>query len=422
MDERHRLRLARVGVLITALVVLGVIVWQVTQMRTAPTTTATITINPSAQPATTITSGKLTRPPADRETPLPTVDTDAFDLTPTALSSPADRWAQLLLGQLLPIIRDAKPASGDFAWWQNSEQHSQLSLEGGDLAFDNGRLPIDELQTLDIYAPDPAAPNLLNRHASITWSGEALRLALMANEPGGINSHWLLSSGNIALPLESLVQQAAMQKLTLIAAYADLPGQGGQLILIQALSRAEMVTPTATTTLTPTAGPSPTVTLTPLPSATATPTREPTIYLRHTVAEIIDPIITAIEGIDRDSAIAYLNEYPISGILSWSETGATIDDVAIAMEEATEVNFYHLRPADEGGGTERFLQVQYKLGFTRLLEADEAVWGQRIEEVLYWMIQSAANRGGQLYAIYEDFGSKQSVTVVYFQPTGTNRP
>ena len=101
---------------------------------------------------------------------------------------------------------------------------------------------------------------------------------------------------------------------------------------------------------------------------------------------------------------------------SWTDTGPTLNGQTMSVDQASELNFYALAPSDPAGTVSTFLKVVYNGSITRLPEKQIYFQGQRMEEILFWLVTHAAERDGQLRIAYDDFGAKQAITVIGFDP------
>jgi hypothetical protein len=112
----------------------------------------------------------------------------------------------------------------------------------------------------------------------------------------------------------------------------------------------------------------------------------------------------------------FTEQHPWSGLLTWTETGPQINHRDTAIHQATELTFYTLSSDDPTGKTVTLMDVYYVEGTTRFPADSIYFQGHRMDEILYWMVRRAAERGGQLYVAYDDFGIKQAITLVGFVP------
>jgi hypothetical protein len=335
------------------------------------------------------------------------------------LSTPADEWANTLLDQLPPTLAEVTYPADGLAWWQSSSATGEMTLTGATLALGERPLEVTDRGTILIFVPDQANPIQLNSLGAITVEEGVLVLSVVSSVPSATGSHWLLSDARPVLALRALIIQAELRDLALVAAFARESDTEAQLVLVEVRSLAPQ-TPTPGTPspalLTPT--PSRTPTSTPTP----TPTRVPDPYLGRVMAEKIDPVIDMADRFNPGAVFTITTQHPWTGLLTWTETGARINSRQTAVEQATELTFYTLNPDDASGTTSRLFTVVYVDGATRF--PDDLIYfqGQRMEEMLFWLVRHAAERGGQLLVAYDDFGAKQALIVVGFRPFSTPVP
>ncbi|GAB4471078.1 MAG: hypothetical protein Kow00124_07860 [Anaerolineae bacterium] len=350
---------------------------------------------------------------------------DRLDATPTptelppGLQTPADPWANTLLDLGLPLLEAGRGMISDgLAWWEGSDVQGTLGYSQETVWLGAEALDFDQQQTVDILVPDSVDRGRLLLVGRATLENGVLALSVTPPDPSIPASHWRVSSAAPGIALKALALQAGQRDLTLTAAYTQNPGGYAQIVLVGVHpERTAETTPDAAAMVTPVGTPSPSVTPT-LPP-TPTPTRIPEEYMGRVVAGKLDPVFLAIPDFDQRAVSSYLASHPWVGVLSWTENGARIGGRATAVSEASELNFYALTPDDPDGAVSRFLSITYTPDVTRF-PADQIYFqGQRMEEVLYWMVLDAASRGGQLLVAYDDFGSQQAITVIGFQPVST---
>nr|MBN1228946.1 hypothetical protein [Anaerolineae bacterium] len=173
-------------------------------------------------------------------------------------------------------------------------------------------------------------------------------------------------------------------------------------------------------TLVPT--PARTPTGTPTALVTVTPTSIPSQDLGDAIRMVIDPVIDDASFYHPDATAAYVDNHPWVGALSWTEQGALIGGRLTVIEQAEKVSFYALQPGDPLGTTDSFLIVTYNGAFTRLDYRGLVFYEQRTEEILYWLVRRAAERGGQLIVAYDGIGAQQAVIVVDYKSFAPSAP
>jgi hypothetical protein len=45
-----------------------------------------------------------------------------------------------------------------------------------------------------------------------------------------------------------------------------------------------------------------------------------------------------------------------------------------------------------------------------------------MEEIVYWIVIHAAERGGQMLVAYDDYGQRQAITIIGFRPFPSSTP
>jgi hypothetical protein len=372
-------------------------------------------------PAVTRTSpadGLSPSPRATSKPPTPLATDTPIPPSP-GLSTPADEWANALLDQLPPTLAEVTYPADGLAWWQSSSTTGEMTLTGATLALGDRPLEVTEQDTILISIPDEANPSQLNSLGAITVEGGVLVLSIASSDPSATGAHWLLSDARPALALRALTIQAELRDLALVAAFARESDSEAQLVLVEARSLAPQ-TPISSA-LEP-GLPTPTPSRTPTSTPTTTPTRMPDAYLGRVMAEKIDPVIDMADRFNPGAVFTITTQHPWTGLLTWTETGARINARQTAVEQATELTFYTLNPDDASGTTSRLFTVVYVDGATRF--PDDLIYfqGQRMEEMLFWLVRHAAERGGQLLVAYDDFGTRQALIVVGFRPFSTPVP
>jgi hypothetical protein len=344
------------------------------------------------------------------ESDIPTPpNTPVMVLTRTA---PADEWANALLDRALPSIRQIRQPDDGLVWWLGSDLSGGLSLTGDAIELGEHIIDTAELSLIDILVPDSADPNRLESLSTIQAVQGGITLTLVEDKINHMNAmEWRLSNAIPSLPLESLINQASRRDIQLQAAYIAHPGHDAQLVLLGY----DSLHPSPTPYVSQETG-TPQVSRTPVPTQTGTPTRAPEPYMGRVIAEKIDPAIDIMSTFHPSAIYQFTEQHPWSGLLTWTETGPQINRRDIAIHEATELTFYTLTSDDPTGRTVTLLDVYYVEGTTRFPADSIYFQGHRMDEILYWMVRHAAERGGQLYVAYDDFGIKQAITLVGFVP------
>lgn len=413
MTGRRHIQRLRVLALFLALAALAVLILQIVGWLPSeavlisdafPVTTDT----PS--PAPRLTFVQASKPTPD--IPLSTTASLALTMTLSGPITPADEWANALLDIALPLLEQALPSGGGFAWWQGSDAGGMLMFVGERLLLGSLELHVDDQQVIGVLIPNHENPNQLDLLASIEPERGVLVLSVVDDTPPYGETRWLVSNAYPGIALTALAVQAERRGVALRAAFNRNPGGEAQLALVGIAQLAPTPTfpiPSGTEHPTPTASRTPTTTF------TTTPTREPDVYLGRLIAEKIDPIIDAALFFDTNAVFDFAGRHPWTGILSWTETGAEIGGRPTAVCQATELTFYTLKANDPSGEVRRFLRILYVDGATRFPDDQVYFQGQRMEEILFWLVRRAAEREGQLIVAYDDFGAKQAITIVGFR-------
>jgi hypothetical protein len=340
----------------------------------------------------------------------PATQSSTPNVTLIGPTTPADAWANSLLDKVLETLKQPRPSPDGFAWWQNSEASGLLMLDGEALVLEQQPLSFEGQNTVFVAISGRANPNQLERVASVVFTQGALNLTVYSLGSDAENEHWILSGAHIDTPFVSLVVQAAARSAVLKAAYIENPGAAVELVLVEATMFGEPTVTAAGTLLTATA----TATGTPARVNTPTPTRQPDLYLGQILNSTIDPIIDGSKDFSSAAITDFVNRHPRTGFLAWTDTGPTINSQALSVDQAKELTFYTLAPSDPAGSVSSFLKVVYTDNTTRLPEKQVYFQGQRMEEILFWLVTRAAERGGRLRIAYDDFGAKQAITVLEF--------
>jgi hypothetical protein len=349
--------------------------------------------------------------------PLPTESATPAAITPGAVapSTPADEWANTLLDRALPIPTNVPDPGSSLVWWQNSSMTARLAL-GQDDSVLFGSQPF-EPAAVDIMIADTATPGRLNQIGAVRYENGLLTLTATGTAPGFADTSWMLGSPSSSIAFRALVVQAALRDVALYAVFGGPSSSNLQLVLVGTGS----LTPTVTLTPTGITG-TPAPTLTATLTHTPTPTRAPEAYMGRLIAARIDPVIDASEMLDTQAAAQFISNHPWAGLLTWTESGPQIDGRATYVDLGERLTFYALMPEEGGTAVSRLFEATYDGSITRLPDDAVLFQGQRMEEVLYWMVRRAAERGGQLIAAYDDFGPRQSITLVSFRAFSSAQP
>lgn len=415
MAEQRRVRRLQVFVLLLTVAALGVIVLRITGLAAGPL--------PVREPVAVVDSPSSSPPTATAPTPLPTeAPLETFPLPtadPFAPTTPADQWANRVLDQTLPDLVDPLPPATGFVWWQSSAASGELAVGGGGVTLAGEMLNLDGLRAVSILVPERANPNHLAPRAEVRWEGAALILTTVPIQPGAAEAYWLLSNADAALAVAALVNQARARDFTLVAAYAELFAGEAQLVLTGALAEgAAAASPPQARAATPT----PTGRFTPSPTLPPTPTRVPEAFMGQVIAAALDLVIDEAKAFDPAAVARFAENHPWTGLLTWTETGPAVGGLPIAVQEAQELTFYTLEPRGTAQDVSRFLHVTYDGNVTRLPAQRVLFQEHRMDEVVFWMVRRSIERGGQLLVAYDDFGTRQAITVIGFRPLSEPQP
>ena len=325
-------------------------------------------------------------------------------------ASSADAWANALLDRVLDPLTKPERVGDGFAWWQGGEAIDFLTFRDGGTLFKGDHLSVSDQTSIDVSIVSQSDPNQLRRVASIRVRSSALVLDVTASQTNQSNTQWILTGITPDTALEALEIQAAARSVVLKAAYNPGGGQqSGALVLLAA-----QATVYATTTPPP-AQPASTVTRTP---AQGLPT--PTHALEATLGSVIEarlkPVLDAGLSFPPDVVAAYTAGHAWNGLMTWNETGPRIDSRPTNVNLASELTLQILTPNDPRGPAQPFLVTQYTGNVTRFPDEQTYFTGQRMDEILYWMVNYGARRGGLFQVSYDDFGSRQAITFVGFVP------
>jgi len=402
MDER-RIRRLRLLTLVLALIALGLMLYQLRNGLPGDLSAMT----PAPPSATPTQPGRLL-PTEVLRTPQA-----ALTLTGPGPSTPADDWSNRLLDQALPLLSEPLPTTQESAWWQTTLLRGELAVVGGRLTLGGQPLELGDISTLSVLVPSRDDAGRLLTQGTITWEDDVMVLSTTGSaENGHAASRWRLSRSNASLALRALVIQAEQRDQVLTAAYIHTFGREGQLVLISAMQPGA-VTPTPTRAA---AQATPLPTFTPSPTATATPTRVPEAFMGQVIAEELAPVIAAADDFPQRAVDAMIATHPWTGLLTWTETGARIGGLPVVVQGVREMTFYTLQEGENGVEPVPFLTVVYDGSTTRFPEQQVLFMEHRMDEVLYWMVRAAADEGGQLVVAFDDFGARQTVTILDFRP------
>lgn len=346
--------------------------------------------------------------PTPYPTERPTVTFVPEDLGEDS-SSPADQWAGQLFGAALPVLSGGSLAGGAFVWWQNPAENGTLAANDDGVWLGGRQLALDDLERLEISIPTAPGSNRLASYGTIAWEGGALMLTAVGGQDGAASTRWLLSNTQPQTAMRALIQQAAEQGYRLTAAYSATFEQHASLVLTAATPAEltpEVTTPPAVDSAAPTRTP------TAAPTIQPTPTRAPEALLGETVAQRVNPAAEALADLPDSLKVGFAESHPWVGLLTWTESGPQIAGRAIAIQEAEELTVYVLASSDNGATGERVLSATYNGSFTRLPDDQLIFQGQRMDEILYWMVRAAFDEGGQLLVAYDDFGTRQALTLI----------
>jgi hypothetical protein len=325
-------------------------------------------------------------------------------------ASSADGWANALLDQFLGRLTESERPGDGFAWWQGSEAIGFLRYEGHAVHFKGGRLSIDDQTSVDIWIVSQNDPNALQRIGTIQTEASALVLGVTSPQSDRGDLQWIATGSAPDTALSALVIQTAARSAVLRAAYDPGSGQNhGALVLLGAQVLAGT---TQTAVLTGTAR-----TVTPQPPAgTPTPTHAPEASLGLLIETRLKPVIDVGLSFPPDVVAAFTAAHAWNGTLTWDESGPKVDNRPVNVNQASELTFQILTPNDPRGPAQPFLRTEYTGNVTRFPDEQMYFTGQRMNEVLYWMVAYGARRGGLLRVSYDDFGTRQAMTIIGFAP------
>ena len=387
------------------LIIVSVVSFLIGRLSSFPTSEQIASPLPNVTDTLVPSSPTVNAPPAF--TLMPQDSPTATVLPERSLTTPADEWANMLLDILLDEEQDAESPPDGLSWWQNSESSGILRVDGRIFTVGENILAVGRVNIITISVIDPTNTTQLKQISTITLEDSLLTLNL-ATLSNPSRSRWLIGGTRPGTALFSLITQAELRRLRINIATSDIDDVTLQIVILDFKNIVLETTPSGPTS-TPDNVP-PTATLTP------TPTRQPEAYLGQVVTAKIDPVIDIAPDFDSRAVADITAQHPWSGLLNWTETGATISGRSVAVGEAEELSFYTLSPNDPSGIRVRLFDVLYTDLTTRF--PDDLIYfqGQRMEEILFWMVRRAAERGGQLHMTYDDFGIQQNLTIIGFIP------
>lgn len=400
MNEPWRSRNLAGVALLLGIVVLLFGVWRVWLTPAAPgaTPAQTVTASPTAviAPDDQFIEESSPVPPATTAAPV------ASDNTP------ADQWAETVLSLAVPLLDSGMFSPDGLAWWQSEAQRGLLTA-GTQLAYLDDR-PIEPINhtDLEVLVPRVDNPNQLTTLGSVMVDGAVMRLESVAPSPSTPGGSWVISNTDISTALRALALQAADNDLVVHAAIS-FDGEETMRLVLVSVHRASDATPPPTEIIGSTA--TPTLPFTP------TPTREPEAYMGQVIESFFTSVLTQAEGLSARTTDAVAAEHPWSGVLTWTVNGPAVNERVLPISDAGQVTFYLLEVDASGEQTtSRFFSAIYEFETTRFPDQQVLFQQHRMDEVLRWMIQIAAERGQRLVVTYDDFGSRQAITVVGLRP------
>ncbi|NDJ52369.1 MAG: hypothetical protein GYB68_04680 [Chloroflexi bacterium] len=411
-QRRQRLIIAAV---VLALVAAAAITWRVREWsRLAAAvgeseSAAQADVSPSATPTQTGPNASDLLEPVQ-----PLVDqTLTPAITPAGLG-PMEQWANAIVTNASLGLRDVPPTSGGLAWWQGINASGPLGITAGQIAINGQGVALAEAEDGFILSiPDPANVNQLYTLGELMPDRGAMVLTASSLKPPFQPSQWRVSVYQPVSALETLLTVLEEQGVIAHAAYDVEPGSAfGGLVLVELEQREVPPTlPVGTWTPTPAAIP----TATPLPTATITPTRAPERIVGEFVASAIAPFLLTSDRITPSSVYTFAG-HPWIGLLTVDEQGLKVDGRAIPIRDANQLSVYTLLPDDVTGERVLILSGAYVGSVTQVPGAPFVLQGRRMDELLFWIVQTAGQEGGQVRVVYDDFGPAQEITMIGFQP------
>ncbi len=400
MNEPRRSRNLAGGALLLGIMVLLFGVWQVwlTPAVTGPPPAATMTVSPTAVIA-------LDDQFIEESSPVPAGATETRSASD---DTPADQWAEAVLSLAVPLLDSGAFSPDGLAWWQ-SEARRGLLTAGTDMAYLDDR-PIDPLNhnALEVLIPRINNPNELMTLGSVRVDGAVMRLESVAPSPSTPGGSWVISSMDLSTALRALALQATENGL-IVQAATSIDNDDTMRLVVVSVSRASDATPTPTESTAPTS--------TPTLAFTPTPTREPEAYMGQIIESFFTSALTQAENLSVRTTDAVVSAHPWAGVLTWTTDGPAVNNRVLPIGAAEQVTFYMLE-VDPGGEqiTRRFFSAVYEFETTRFPDQQVLFQQHRMDEILRWMIQVAAERGQRLVVTYDDFGSRQAITVIGLRP------
>jgi hypothetical protein len=325
--------------------------------------------------------------------------------------TPADRWANVLLDRVLAKLQQPGPPGDGFAWWQGQEAIDLLTYPDEAVFFQGSRLSIGDRKAVVVYLVSPTDPNRLQQAASIQVDSSALVLSVTSLQPDHADTQWILGGSPPDTALQALVIQAAARSTVLRVAYSPGDDRIGEIVLIGAQPLSGPVqTPIGT------ASPGPAITLS--PATSPTPTHAPEGDLGVMIEARLKPVFDVGLSFPPDVVTKYTASHAWNGSLMWDETGPLVDGRPVNVDQASELILQILTPNDPRGPVQPFLKADYTGVVTRFPDEQIYFSGQRMNEVLYWIVLYGARRGGLLNVSYDDFGARQLITIIGFAPFG----
>jgi hypothetical protein len=391
--------------LLIAALALGVMLLQLSGIL--PNRTASLSSTDTPSPTWTQSALPGSDGPVDITSSFPTEEPYS------EFETPADRWANAVLDYSLPLLSQNGTPVGGVAWWYTTVDGGILSWEGGQVKIDQHTLEVADNQSIEIAISSPANSGSLQSIGAARVFDTALQLSLDIPGQTQESSQWLLSGASPVLAMEALAIQASARHASLTVAY-DSAGSTMQIVLLKATIEVAVVDQTQMAVHTASSMPPTRVT-------TSTPTRAPEAFLGQVVANRIDPGIDEVEVISPALTQRFIARHPWAGILASSEAGVTINGRTTSIAQATNFTIYLLK--DDSGNVTRLFAVEYTQDSTTHFPDDQLLFqGHRMEEIVYWMVVRAAERGGQLIVAYDNFGVDQAITLIGFRIFSASAP
>jgi hypothetical protein len=255
--------------------------------------------------------------------------------------------------------------------------------------------------------PDPENPDQLRRIGLVEADAGSLVLTSFSLSSLDTDQSWILTGTDVSTPPKALVIQAAARSLACLVAFDDAGnGEVGLVLLnLEHLSNSNFATPTTTATAS-----LPAVN----PSVHPTATRAPDIGLGRLIAGRLDTAIDGLVSIPASDIEAYLAQHSTPGPLTWTENGPQLSGKPMGVSQAAELKVEYLSPSSPTNSAVTFFTATFDDDVTHLLEDHIGFQGQRMEEILYWMVYHSTERQGTLIISYDDFGARQAIGIVGF--------